>query len=141
MPLPTETYETIRDLFAQCLMQCDELVDLGLPEGNVFQADTLDSPDTKPFIVVRWSDEQTRLGHAFVTPVDLWIYDEFGDYNRATKLAKTAAQYLEDNVLGMKAEDGIISQVKFLGIGGDLADDGFKALVIPAHLRVVASGL
>lgn len=133
-------FETARDSLAQIVMQCPELADLGLPEGNVFQADTANSPDTKPLVVIRWGDRETAVGGSWVDPVDVWFYDEFGDYNRATKMAKALAAYLVENAIHVVTQTGRISQILDRGIGGDLADDGFDALVKPYHLAVVGNG-
>ena len=134
-------WDTARATLAQTLMQAAPLHALGLAEsGSVLQADTVNSPATKPFIVIRWGDVERIVGKSWLQPVDLWIYDDFGDYDRATRMAKTAGKYLHDNVLGLRTNTGWISQIDDRGIGGDLADDGFDALVIPYRLAAIGTG-
>jgi hypothetical protein len=140
MVLEGGPYEDARSTLAQLLMQAPSLAALGLPEGNVFQADTLESPDTKPFIVVRWGDNEVKIGDSWVDPVDLWVYDDLGDYTRATAIAKEAARYLVQECIHATTTTGRISQFVDRGIGGDLADDGFQAVVKPYRLGAVGNG-
>ena len=109
-------FATARDTVAQFLSQSDELRALGLPEDAVYQADTAESPSQKPFIVIRWGDTETKMHTSWVDPVDLWVYDDFGDYTRATKIAKAAARILVENVVDIKTSDGRISQMGDRGI-------------------------
>jgi len=134
------TWDSRRDALAQWVDQCPELPPLGYTPGNVFQADTAESPSVKPFIVIRWGDQIESMGLSGVWPVTLWVYDEFGDFNRATKMARDLGAYLADNVVDFRTTSGRISQINNLGTGGDLADDGFDALVIPQNLRLIGRG-
>lgn len=140
MVLEGGPFPTARDTLAQLLMQAPSLRALGLPEGNVFQADTAESPSTKPFLVIRWGDNETKVDESWVDPVDLWGYDDLGDYNRITTIVKEAARYLKDECIQVLTESGRISQFLDRGIGGDLADDGFDAVVKPYRLGVVGNG-
>lgn len=140
LTLAGRPFDNARDTLAQALMQCPELATLGLPAGNVLQADTVESPASKPFLVVRWGDEETRLGSSWVNPVDIWVYDDLGDYTRATAIARAAARYLVENLVDVPTASGRISQIADRGIGGDLADDGFDAVVKPYRLAAVGNG-
>jgi hypothetical protein len=141
MPTPPVgvPFETARDTLAQFMQQSEALHGLGLPtERSVFQADTAESPTVRPFIV-------RSLGPAWVDGVSLWVYDDFGDYNRATKLAVEAAKVLRDNVVAIPTLGGWLTQIQIdgqgLGLGGDLADDGFQALVKPYNLLAAGRGV
>jgi len=135
-----DLWDTNRDALAQWINQCDEIAALGFTPGNVFQADTLNSPSEKPFIVVRWGEREASMGSSVATTVTLWVYDSFGDFNRATGIAKTLGEYLAINIVDIRTKSGGISQIFDLGTGGDLADDGFEALVIPQTLRIIGRG-
>lgn len=138
MPIPTTTYDNARDTVSQFIKAY--MTDAGFDPQNVLQADTVDSPAGKPFVVVRWAEQEERMGWSRVIPFDIWVYDEFGDYTRATKMARDIAEYLVTNVLGTRTTTGCVSQILDRGLGGDLADDGFEALVKPYHLAAVAIG-
>lgn len=134
-------YKSMRDTVNAFLQAQPSLHALGLPEeDSVFQADTVNSPDQKPFIVVRWGEQEVLMGDSASHPGDLWVYDDFGDYNRATAIAKEALRLLQDLILQIQTEDGRISQIRSRGIGADLADDGFEALVIPGRFVAVGNG-
>ena len=142
------TQLTTRETIATILNTDTELRALGLAEDSVFQADTMESPSMRPFVVVRWLQEQPGLGSVSRRPFDLWWYGEEGSYDTIEKLGYTALRILgaiEQRV----TFDGRILQVHTqprpgipnVGRGDDLYDDGYKALVIPFRCQAVASGL
>ena len=141
MVLEGGPFETNRDSVAQLLMQAPTLRALELPEKAVFQADTLDSPSMKPFLVLRWGDEEERIGDSRVRPFDIWGYDERGDYNRITQIVREAARYLSKECFHVAANLGAISQFVDRGIGGDLVDDGFDAVVKPYRMAAIGRGV
>lgn len=122
----------------------DDLMELGLPADAVIQADTATSPAMRPFIIVRWLDEQPGIGPVSVRPFDLWGYDKEGDYTRIERILKKAADILTGQI-AIPTESGMISQIKGsgqgLGRGSDLYDDGYKCVVIPWRFQAIASGL
>jgi hypothetical protein len=81
------------------------------------------------------------MGESWVDPVDIWGYDEMGDYTRITAIVKEAARYLVQECLQVPTTSGRISQFLDRGIGGDLADDGFDAVVKPYRLGAVGNGV
>lgn len=146
MSTPSILQANARDALAQWLVNADWLTELGFPETKrVFAADTAESPTTRPFIVIRWGDQVRRLGQAESRNVDFWIYDDFGDYSRPADAARAIVAHGGREWIPMPHSLGTISHLEFtgegLGVGGDLADDGFKALVIPVRGRVVGRGL
>lgn len=141
MVLEGSPFETNRDSVSQLLMQAPTLRALGLPERAVFQADTVEDPKMRPFLVVRWGDEEEALGDSSVRPFDLWGYDELGDYNRVTMIVREAARYLVQECFHVVSDMGSISQFLDRGIGGDLADDGFNSVVKPYRMAAVGRGV
>lgn len=141
MVLAGAPFETNRDSTAQLLAQAPLLRALGLPENAVFQADTAESPSMKPFLVVRWADEEEKVGDSSVRPFDLWGYDEMGDYNRITMIVQEAARYLSKECFHVVSNLGSISQFVDRGIGGDLVDDGFNAVVKPYRMAAIGRGV
>lgn len=134
-------YRSQRDTIINFLQSRPELHALGLEEEeSVFQADTTMSPEVRPFIVVRMGEQEARLGSSTAQACDLWVYDDFGDYNRATAIAKAALALMAEHLLQIPTQDGMLSQIADRGIGADLADDGFEALVIPGRFVAVGNG-
>jgi hypothetical protein len=142
-------FDTARDALADWTRQHPALRTAGLPDPDatktVFQADVLESPTTKPFVVIRWGDVIRKMGEAWVQSVDFWVYDEFGDYSRASNIAKGIVSSGGESFLPIPTTSGCLAQLQTagdgLGVGGDLADDGFKALVIPVRARAIGRGL
>jgi hypothetical protein len=141
MVLVGAPFPTNRDSVAQLLAQAPTLRALGLPERAVFQADTADSPSMKPFLVLRWADEEEQVGDSRVRPFDIWGYDELGDYNRITQMVREAARYLVDECFHVASDTGAISQFVDRGMGGDLVDDGFNAVVKPYRMAAIGRGV
>lgn len=134
-------YQSMRDTVNAFLQAQPTLHALGLPEeDSVFQADTTESPSQKPFIVVRWSEPEAILGESRAQSGTLWVYDDFGDYNRATKLAREALRLMARDLIQVETADGRISQITDRGVGSDLADEGFDALVIPGNFAAIGNG-
>lgn len=137
-------FDTARDTMAQFVAQLPEARPLGLAVNAVFQADTAESPSMRPFVVLRWGDEVAGLGGAWVRPLTMWVYDEFGDYNRASNIAKAIQRAGGEMFLPIATRSGWVNTFATwgsgLGIGGDLADDGFEALVVPLATQVMGRG-
>jgi len=131
---------TTRDTIATILNESLSLRALGVPVDNVFQADVLNSPEQLPFIVIRWGEEAPGLAKNTFRPCTLWIYDSFGDYNRAVAIGAEACRILSE-IVQLKTDTGWILEIRDALRGGDLADEGFNALVVPYNLTAVASGL
>lgn len=139
---------TTRETVAVALNTNAELRDLGLPEDAVFQADTMESPSMRPFVVVRWLQEQAGVGPVTRRPFDLWWYGEEGSYDLIEKLGYTAQRIL-GNLEQVPTFDGMLMRIHTtpltaipnVGRGDDMYDQGYKALVIPFRCQAVASGL
>jgi hypothetical protein len=116
---------------------------LGLPADAVYSAENVDTPDTtKPFIIIRWTDRQSnfvaRRAPSRENLVDFWVYDKRGDYTRIDRmLARISA--LMDAVVAQPTETGWITQIDWVGDGGDNYDDVWKAIARTATYRVIAS--
>lgn len=139
---------TTRETIATELNTNTVLRGLGLPEDAVFQADTMESPMMRPFVVIRWLQELAGIGPVSRRPFDLWWYGAEGSYDLIEKLGSAAQDILGnmeqiETVSGriMRIHTRPISSIPNLGRGDDLYDNGYKALVIPFRCQAVASGL
>ena len=137
-------FDTARDTMAQFTAQLPTLRALGLAEDSVYQADTAESPTARPFIVLRWGDEIAGMGGVWVRPLTYWVYDSFGDYNRASTIAHALQAAGGKEFLPIRTKAGWVNAFATsgggLGIGGDLADEGFDALVVPLATQVMGRG-
>lgn len=131
---------TVRETIATLLTANADLLDLGLPEDAVYQADTVDSPTEKQFLVLRWGTEQPGMGAVTRRPLTIWSYGEFGDPTTTERIAVAAGKYLS-SLFDIATYDGRIGQIQDGFRGPDLQDDGWKRLVIPYNVTVNASGV
>ena len=133
-----------RETIATLLLESTALREAGLPEGAVFQADTFESPEVRPFIAIRWLDEEPGLAHVTRRPFSLWGYDKMGDFSRIEKIIYVASQEL-GSVEQIKTISGWLNRIETSGVGlgrgADMADLGLDAMVEPYNLRAIASGV
>lgn len=108
----------------------------------VYDADTVDAPDDidMPFVVQRWYDQDAAVGRSKRRPFDLWVYVPQGNRQPGVDAAAAVVARLVDELTGAAIRNGHVTQIDDLGIGGDLRDDDYDALVVVWHLRAVASG-
>lgn len=132
--------ETTEDTIALAIVADPELIDLGVVETAIYQAETAENPTERPFITIRWGESERGIGPVNRKNFDVWVYDNFGDFDRARKVARRIGKMLDVFPQTQTAE-GWITRIEDQGTGGDFADDGYKCLVVPQHLRAVASGI
>lgn len=133
--------DTIRELVATELSAAQSLKDLGLPEQSVWDADTLDAPQESefPLIVVRWYDVSQMMGRLMVRPFDTWTYITGSDRTPGETLSNAAVPVLT-SLEGVLKRAGALHSIKDEGVGSDLRDDGYDALVLVNHYTSVYSG-
>lgn len=142
-----ETTLTTRERIAYFLNNNQALLDLGLEENAVVQADTTESPTMRIFLVIRWLDTIQKLGPVSKRPFELWGYDcQGGDYTMIEKILGKAAELLtSETLVPLKTATGCISQIRDnetgYGRGSDLYDEGYNAVVIPWRFVAIATGL
>lgn len=110
--------------------------------NDVYDADTADAPNEldMPWAVVRWYDRLDGMGRLWRRPFDVWVYVPLGDRQPGEDIAHDIAARLTALNPGIAKRNGFVNQIEDLGIGGDLRDDDYEALVVVQHMRAVASG-
>lgn len=132
---------TIRELIVGALEADPVLQGLGLVPGAVYQAETAHSPTERPFITVRWGESEKGVGPYKRKPFTVWVHDVPGDMTRAEAMARRAG-FILSKLESLPLDGGYwLMAIHDEGTGGDFADDGYRTLVVPGHLRAVASGL
>lgn len=131
---------TLRETVAMAVNDSEVLRDLGLPADAVFQADQADSPTMRPFVVLRWLEQQRGLAHIKRNPFTAWVYDERGDNTRAEYISDGIGEVLS-SLMGIQTKTGWILEIEKGERGADLDDDGFEALVVPRNMVAIASGV
>jgi len=133
--------DTIRELVSLELSGAESLKDIGLGDGSVWDADTLDAPlpEDFPLIVVRWYDVSQTMGRMMVRPFDTWTYIKGFDRTPGETLSNAAVSVLSSLEAVVKL-NGALHSIKDEGVGSDLRDDGYDALVLVNHYTSVYSG-
>lgn len=133
---------TQREVVATLINESEEVRALGVLVDNVHDADAVREPDSMdfPFVVIRWADVISNIGHVHVQALDIWAYDKGSDRTRAEKIALAAAEAVIAG-LPVKKIGGHLTQVLDDGQGADMTDDTYDAVVVPRSLRAVGSGL
>lgn len=134
--------DTLRELCATELNADLGLAALGLLPDSVFDADTEDErqPEGTAFIVLRWGEVQDSMGATERRALDIWGYTTDKNRTRIESIVRRAAEVLK-NLEPQPKLGGFLVQIEAQGIGADLRDDGYDALVVPYHMRSVASGV
>lgn len=132
--------ETTEDTIALAIIADPELIALGVVDTAIYQAETAENPTERPFITIRWGESERGIGPVNRKNFDAWVYDNFGDFDRARKVARRIGQLMEE-IPQTQTTEGWITCLENFGTGGDFADDGYECLVVPQHLRAVASGI
>lgn len=140
--------ESAREALAMTINAMADVQALGLPVNAVFQADTLEAPTTRPFVVIRWGQATPGSGRNNFRPFELWGYDDKGDYTRIESIVTQ----IRNNLIGVPPEvvDPILTNSGWilkiednkigLGRGQDSFDVGFDCVVLPWRMQAVANG-
>lgn len=132
--------ETTETTIALAIVNDPVLIEMGVVPTAIYQAETANNPEERPFMTIRWGETERGIGPVNRKGFDVWVYDNFGDFDRARKVARRIGQML-DEFPQTQTEEGWITRIENQGTGGDFADDGFECLVVTQHLRAVASGI
>lgn len=136
----------MRTAIAEALNNDAGLRSLGLPQGNVLSANNAESDmiTSRPFIIVKWSDRQSYFAARNIPSqpnlLDIWFYDERGDYSRIDEMiARTKVIFAA--IVAAATTTGFITQIDWVGDGGDNYDDVWKAICRTSTFRVIGSYL
>lgn len=113
---------------------------LGISGTNSFAID-VDTPETRPFLQIRWGQNQIGLRNTAVSRriLTVWVHDEPGDYSDIDAIlvrVKALLPTLEGQSNGL----GHVVSIEWTGDSEDLADDGHGTITRNAAFSVVGSG-
>lgn len=110
----------------------------GLPAGQSWAANALDTPTAYPFIVHRWEETSPAFGLIGTETLRVWVHDEVGDYARINTLLEWVKMTLTAMTHVAGSDGRIVTQIDWTGDSGDLYDDGWKTISRNAGFRVVS---
>lgn len=103
------------------------LTGLGMTPQSVFGAATAESPEMRPFAVIKWGSDTPFIGSVSSESLELWVYDEPGSFVEINKIIARARQVLcEENVDIVGVDGSRFSTASWRGTSRELYDDIYK---------------
>lgn len=127
-----------RVAFNQLIEQDGTLLTMGLPPGATFQANAVETPQMRPFIVIRWDEKVRAFADRGTYTVTVWVHDEPGDYGRIDKMLERIKFVLGNAMHVPGSDDRILTCVDWSGDSADLYDDGWDTITKNAGFLVVS---
>lgn len=130
----------MRALVFQTLVNDPILNGLGITDLNSFAID-VDTPETRPFMQIRWGQNQVGLRNTAVSrrTLTVWVHDQPGDYGVIDQVLVRVKELLP-GLEGMSNGLGHVAAIEWTGDSEDLADDGHSTITRNATFSVVGSG-
>lgn len=130
----------MRGLIFQAIIGDATLNALGITDASSFAVD-VDTPQTRPFLQLRWGRNdvglsQTEIGRRNLT---IWVHDQPGDYTRIDQIVMRLRTLLPA-LVGESNGLGYLMAVEWSGDSEDLADDGHRTITRNTSFSLVGSG-
>jgi hypothetical protein len=130
----------MRALIYGALVNDSVLNGLGINSENSFAID-VDTPQTRPFLQIRWGLNEIGLKNTAVSrrTLTVWVHDEPGDYTRIDEIlyrVKSLLPTLDGQSNGL----GHVVSIEWTGDSEDLADDGHGTITRNTGFSLVGSG-
>lgn len=110
-----------------------------IPADRLYERGSVPDAPALPFAVLAWGG-RTRVGPGmYFSRLDLWVYDERGDYSRIDDVLGEAERVLEsaDHYV---ADGSRLGSAAFAGSSVDLFDDTYRANARSAGYRCTGNG-
>lgn len=111
---------------------------LGLTADAVYAGD-VDTPEERPFVVLRWGDTTTGLSTVDSRALTIFVQDEPNDYELVDAIIRRIRTVLT-SLGGTEHETGWFVQVDWAGDSGDLADDVHGTIQRQSRYTLITSG-
>lgn len=146
---------TVREHIYNLITTDTQLNALGINAASTFTGNTLDTPQIRPFCVLRWSLvnpglRQTREGGGLNEfPVNqrilqVWVHDEWnaGDYTRIDRSLFRLRTLLTSVEGAFTGEPGTrLTAINWEGDSEDLSDDMMRTITRNAQFRLTGSAI
>lgn len=130
----------MRALIYSTLVNDSVLNAAGINDASAFAVD-VDTPQTRPFLQIRWGRTEIGLRRTVVSRRTLvvWIHDQPGDYSVIDAIL-TRVKDLLLTLEGQSNGSGHVIAVEWTGDSEDLADDGHGTITRNTSFELVGSG-
>jgi hypothetical protein len=120
------------------LSSSSELAALGFTGGSIYRSVSAESPEQRPFMVLRWGNETPAFGTTGTEFLTVWVYDEPGDYGRIDSALLAIRNVLTSAVQVAGTDNKILTQADWSGNSEDLYDDMFACITKNSLYTVVS---
>lgn len=131
----------MRKLVWSLLSSDAQMIADGINADSLLGEQSVDTPQLRPFGVLRWGENERGVGASSVRTLTVWFHDEPADYARIDRLIKRAKVVLESAVAMRETGGGWLTQADWSGDSADLADDAYGTIVRNTSFRVIGSDI
>jgi len=101
---------------------------LGIDRTTLFNTNSVDSPEARPFAAIRWAQTFPEFGLIKRQSFSVWVHDKGKDYSRIDLILKRIDAILTDAVHVEGSDGSKISTFDDQGASDDLIDDGYGTI-------------
>jgi len=113
-----------------------ELNSLGLSSANVFGAATAESPEMRPFAIIKYGLDTAAFGATGSQVVQFWVYDEGNSYVRINNILERVKQLILTTA-GLVIDGQRFTVADWNGSSEDLYDDIYRCITRYAMFTAV----
>lgn len=129
----------MRAFIGRLLMNDGPLNALGINRQSVI-AGNADTPEPRPYVVIRWQDTQPGVDVSRLRNVVFWVHDTGNDYARIDAIIARIRALMEGTA-AVRTDVGWITTVDWTGDSADLDDDATRTIMRTTSYAVVGSGI
>lgn len=120
---------TARTALFEYVTSDTEMNALGFTVDNTWNANAVDSPEARPFLIIAWGASSPVLRSRGPQTVRFWVHDRPYDYTKIDKAIKRLDILMENAVQVVGSDGSVLTAADPMGISEDLADDGYGTIV------------
>lgn len=131
---------TARELVWAKLTGDPDLQALGFDEDNIFTDHSLDTPQRRPLMVLRWQGVDVGLGPVNQRRLQVWVHDRPADYDRIDQTLRRLRTLLS-SIEAVRLDGGIagVHTAIWEGDSDDLRDDEVRTITRWTQFRLTGS--
>ncbi len=134
----------VREYIYGLLTSDTVLNSLGITENSTFTTHTVDTPQIRPLMILRWQAVSPGIGPVNQRILTVWVHDERnrGDYDRIDQALRRLRTLL-DNVVGVNVGDPTawLSGIRWEGDTDDLDDPDMGTISRSSQFRLTGSAI
>ena len=128
----------MRTLIYQAIITDPTLISYGINGNDSFAVD-VDTPQTRPFLQLRWGRNDEGLDISTRRTLVIWVHDKPGDYTRIDAII-FRLRSLIPSLVPSQDVNGWLQGVEWTGDSEDLTDDGHRTIARNTGFVLVGSG-